>query len=165
MEIDSELEEFARGLSANFPFSIGTWNGRNTTHVNVSRHIPHYDGYFYIYTSIEACNVWNNYRCTHILVNSLPLSHLKSSTNHTAISSERYPKDKYFKIQSLTKQLAIDICRSVSFKLGLAGHGKRCNQIIETVQPGAGLTLLYPFYLAAVVVDTRVQCASGLWGV
>lgn len=110
---------------------------------------PSLRGYFHVYTSTEACNIRNNYRCTHILVSSLLLSHLKRSTNHTA--SKRYPEDQYFKIQSLTKQLAIDICWSFSYKLGLAGHGKKYNQRIETVQTGAGLTLLYPLYLAAVV--------------
>jgi hypothetical protein len=113
--IDSEIEEFARGLFANCPFNVGTWNGKNRTPVNESRHISHYDGHLHVYTSIEACNVWNNYRCTRILVNSLLLSHLKCPTNHTVTSIERYPEDH----------------QSVPFKFGLAGHGRNATKALK----------------------------------
>lgn len=53
IEIDLEIEEFARGLFANCPFNIGTWNGKNRTPVNESRHISHYDGHF---RSGKECN-------------------------------------------------------------------------------------------------------------
>ncbi|OQD80764.1 hypothetical protein PENANT_c033G11225 [Penicillium antarcticum] len=155
MEIDTKLEEFSRELFANFPFIIGTWNGKNSS-VNESRHISHYDGNFHIYTSVEACDIWNSYRSTRILVSSLLLSHLKPSMRCTATPTESHP-DQYFNIYYLTKQLAIDICQSVPFKLGLTEHGKKNNQAIEAVQTGAGLTLLYPLYLAAVVDISAVD--------
>jgi hypothetical protein len=74
MEIDSELEEFARGLFATFPFSIGTWNGSNMTHVNESRHVPHYvyistfippSKHAMFGTTIAALTFWSTVSCCH----------------------------------------------------------------------------------------------------
>ncbi|KAJ5624570.1 hypothetical protein N7510_000879 [Penicillium lagena] len=150
--IDSELMEIANMFVASFPYKTVKWTESHPNNMFESLHIAHFDRRFHVYTSTEACDVWNKYRCARIIVNRLIFMQLhrlerksRDSSNHSSYKSQ-LPE-----IESLLKHLAIEICSSVPFQLGIAGRRKDSLPFPEMIKPAAGFTLLFPLYLAATV--------------
>ncbi|OOQ87565.1 hypothetical protein PEBR_15599 [Penicillium brasilianum] len=150
--IDSQLSSFASRLFTRFPYKVKRWSGDTSLNLREAAHISNYDGSFQIYTSDDACNLWNNYRCVRITVNRLIFKHIPCLKRKTLHSVE----NKYFEKQvtsrrCLLRQLAIEICLSVPFRLGLAGRGSKSITRPQMINPAAGLVLIFPLYLAAAV--------------
>lgn len=150
--IDTELAEYAIMFVTSFPYKAVTWTESDANNTFESLHIAHFDRRFHFYTSTEACDVWNKYRCARIIVNRLILVQLRRLERRSQDSSNHSSsKDKLHEVESLLKHLAVEICSSVPFKLGIAGKGKNPLPHPESIKPAAGFSLIFPLYLAATV--------------
>ncbi|CAK38673.1 transcriptional regulator family: Fungal Specific TF [Aspergillus niger] len=152
MAIDLELGHFASHASADFTYKVETQPGSVTSCEHDEGNFCHYQGTYHIYQSIWSCNIWNNYRYTRILVNSMILTHLRSmaSSGHQVLDYGLF-KDHCIRIRDLMRQLATDICCSIPFKFGVAGFDKK--DVFDSLHThaGTGFTLLLPLAMAALV--------------
>ncbi|EHA20644.1 hypothetical protein ASPNIDRAFT_190765 [Aspergillus niger ATCC 1015] len=152
MAIDLELGHFASHASADFTYKVETQPGSVTSCEHDEGNFCHYQGTYHIYQSIWSCNIWNNYRYTRILVNSMILTHLRSmaSCGHQVLDYGLF-KDHCIRIRDLMRQLATDICCSIPFKFGVAGFDKK--DVFDSLHThaGTGFTLLLPLAMAALV--------------
>ena len=150
--IDSQLLSFACKLFSRIPYKVQKWRGNISSIRQDGIHISHYERNFHVYTSSDACNIWNKYRCARIFVNKIIFKHLchwnrqaLQPTDHESFEKQRES------CQSLLRRLAIDICLSVPFRLGLTGEGTESCTHSQMIGSGAGFALLSPLYLAASV--------------
>ncbi|GKZ25247.1 hypothetical protein AbraIFM66951_003487 [Aspergillus brasiliensis] len=152
MAIDLELEHFAGHVSANFTYKVETRPGGMSSCKHDDTNFCHYRGTYHIYQSIWSCNIWNNYRYTRILVNDMILTHLRSMAlnDHQGLDYSLF-KDHCVRIRDLIRQLATDICCSIPFKFGVAGHAKK--DVLDSLHTnaGTGFTLLLPLAIVALV--------------
>ncbi|PYH92854.1 hypothetical protein BO71DRAFT_12380 [Aspergillus ellipticus CBS 707.79] len=152
LTIDSELEDFACNMSPEFVYAVGTRPPHLPPRAQDDHNFSFYHGTCHMYQSLWACNVWNNYRYTRILVNSLILSHLPAETPPGRQGPEYDDfRDQCLRTRDRMRQLATDICCSVPFKFGVAGHEEKIGVDPVMTQAGTGFTLLLPLYVATLV--------------
>ncbi|PWY85982.1 hypothetical protein BO70DRAFT_312204 [Aspergillus heteromorphus CBS 117.55] len=151
--IDSELEDLTGTFSSEFVYALCT---RPPSHppppATNGYNFAYYHGTYHMYQTLWACNVWNNYRYVRILVNTVILSHLPP----VAPAAQSGPEYESFRAQCVRprdrmRQLATDICCSVPFKFGVAGHEEMDGVDPVMTRAGTGFTLLLPLYVAVLV--------------
>ena len=152
LTIDSELAEFASNAPPSvFSYTIGNKTDGTPFHVTEDYDLSPYNGCFHIYQSFWACNFWNNYRYARIIVNDLILTELRSlAAQSEAVWNSSHFRDQCHSIRDLMRQCAADICATVPYKLGAVVR-EEGRQHPSPIKTGAGFTLLFPLYVAAVV--------------
>lgn len=110
-----------------------------------------YDDKYYEYPSLWVCNTWNQYRSARIMVSEIILSHIRKLSESSSIRllSEEF-RQHCKTIWDNTRRLAVDICRSVPYHLGV-----HLNDSSPNIPPPesymGGLMLLWPLFLAGIV--------------
>ncbi|CAG8152670.1 unnamed protein product [Penicillium salamii] len=150
--IDSQPLSFSRRFFARFPYKIHKWTDRVSNIWRESANVSHYDRCFHVYTSSEASNIWNNYRCARILVNRLIVTSLCPWERQNPNLAGNSGFENCGQIsRSVSQQLAMEICLSVPFRLGLSRNGNTSTTRFEMMNSAAGVALIFPLYLAATV--------------
>jgi hypothetical protein len=150
--IEAELLAWLAAIPPDFTYNTHTLMPLDTSFGHGYHGIRPYNNEYHIYPDIWSPNIWNHYRCTHILVIELIISQVnKISKSSPALLLEDI--SSYCKSQRATiRRLGLDICSSVPFHLGA------CNSEVLPEMPIlppesylGGLMLLWPLFVAGLV--------------
>lgn len=152
--IHADLVAWLAGLPPEFSYTSHKKSPSDSAFERRCRGISPYNNEYHIYSDQWACNTWNQYRCARILVSDIILSHIhkvSKSSSMTSISDEFRQHCKT--LQSTIPRLAIDICRSVPFHLGVHQSDKIAPYppLPEPESYVGGMMLLWPLFLAGIV--------------
>lgn len=156
--IDSDLEDWKNSLPPTFSYRIK--QSANSEDV--------FSDTYHVYNSTWVTTVWNLYRCTRILTQEVISTWLSRNSMPNPALDQSHRRQSEF----LFVNLAYDICASAPFILG------PLNSAVHSSRPpraAAGVTLLWPFYLAATMeqqytgmrawIITRLELIGRIMGI
>ncbi|RHZ59021.1 Zn(II)2Cys6 transcription factor [Aspergillus thermomutatus] len=148
--IDAELLAWLASLPPDFSYSTVENPYSDAAFKRLCRGILPYNNQYHIYNDLWICHTWNQYRCARIIVCEIILSCLRrlfGKSAGTCAPSEL--QSHCFRIRSLTRQLAADICASVPYHFGVGNTEKsQTGSVPINESHTAGLVLLWPLVLA-----------------
>jgi hypothetical protein len=143
--LDRDLKSWTLDLPSRWHYAL--YHISNSDRDWVPEHT--YNGYYYVYQDLWACNVWCYHRTARILVNLVIREQLLSYPSLYAEWS-----DIVQEAQSTIEKLSLDICLSMSFALAIRGSTSVLSQ--DNPRSGGclgGYLLLWTLYVAARVQE------------
>lgn len=151
--IEAKLIAWLAALSPEFTYTSHMKSPSDSTFERRCRGILPYNNEYHIYPNLWICNTWNQYRCARIIVSDILLSHMNKVSNNSSMTSLSDEFRHHCKaLQSTMRRLAVDICRSVPFHLGV--HQADIAPYPPLPAPESyvgGMMLLWPLFLAGIV--------------
>jgi hypothetical protein len=153
LAIDLELEKWTKDSFEYFTYTV----------VSVERPCEDvYSNYFYVYSSLFAGTIWNNFRTIRMHLNIMLRRRLfrMLNTQFSRPGSENMQNlclKQVLKCRTVTNQLVLEVCASVPFHLGLDNWENSRSQSSAT-EPSfgafSGQRLMWPLFTAGAILDT-----------
>nr|UPX44848.1 hypothetical protein FAC5L9_11 [Penicillium camemberti] len=146
--IEADLIAWLAGLPPVFSYEIHKKDRFDYQFQQRCRGLALYDDQYHVYPSLWSCNSWNQYRCARIIVSEMILTHIRQMSDSASMRalSEEF-RQQCHSLRATIRRLAVDICRSVPYCLGV--HQDKSDQNLPPPDSYlGGLVLLWPMYLA-----------------
>lgn len=151
--IESELTTWAITLPQKWAYRTFEVAERDSVPAANKAGLYPYDGRYHIYADFSISDAWNNYRASSIIASEIILGQLHClSTQSATLSFSGEYRVRCRSIGATQRQLALDICYSVPFHLGLVDAEEV--QSLRPLGSVGGFILLYPLFVAACVYGT-----------
>ncbi|KAJ6111017.1 hypothetical protein N7486_003252 [Penicillium sp. IBT 16267x] len=146
--IEADLITWLAGLPPVFSYEILAKDRFDFQFQQRCRGLALYDDQYHVYPNLWACNSWNQYRCARIIVSGMILTHIRQMSDSASMRSlSEELRQQCHSLRATIRRLAVDICRSVPYCLGV-----HQNEMDPNLPPPdsylGGLVLLWPMYLA-----------------
>ncbi|KAJ5764977.1 hypothetical protein N7520_004536 [Penicillium odoratum] len=146
--IEADLIAWLAGLPPGFSYEVHKKDRFDFQFQQQCRGLALYDEQYHVYPNLWVCNSWNQYRCARIIVSEMILTHVRNMSDSSSMRalSEEF-RQQCQTLRATIHRLAVDICRSVPFCLGVH-HNKSDPSLPPPDSYLGGLILLWPMYLA-----------------
>ncbi|KAJ5673468.1 hypothetical protein N7507_002595 [Penicillium longicatenatum] len=146
--IEADLIAWLAGLPPIFSYEIHMKDRFDFQFQQRCRGLALYDDQYHVYPNLWSCNSWNQYRCARIIVSEMILTHIRQMSDSASMRSlsEEF-REQCHSLRATIRRLAVDICRSVPYCLGVH-HSKLDPTLPPPDSYLGGLVLLWPMYLA-----------------
>lgn len=163
--IEAELIAWLAALPPGFSYETHTKSRFDYGFQGRCRGLAPYDDQYHVYPDLWAFNTWNQYRCARMLVSEIILTHIRQLSDSSSLRSLSEEFQLHCKtLRANIRRLAIDICRSVPYALGVHKPEFDPNMPPPDSYLG-GLVLLWPLYMAGTAENSThplrrwvVQC-------
>ncbi|KAJ5151742.1 hypothetical protein N7492_010037 [Penicillium capsulatum] len=147
-DIESELNAWHAALPSDVQFDIVPIPQDDYLFLDRCRGLAPYDDLYHLYPSTWAANVWNQYRCTRILLSEILLSQIRLESEALGWFSDEAHWRLQF-LQDTIRGLSVDMCRAVPYLL--CAHRDFSPDCPPPESYMGGMILMWPMFLAGIV--------------
>ncbi|KAJ5259420.1 hypothetical protein N7478_012401 [Penicillium angulare] len=146
--IEAELISWLAALPAGFTYETHTKSRFDYGFQERCRGLAPYEDQYHVYPDLWAFNTWNQYRCARILASEIILTHIRQMSDSSSLKSMSEEFQLHCKtLRANIRRLAVDICRSVPYALGV--HKPEFDPTLPPPDSYlGGMVLLWPLYMA-----------------